>query len=143
MAQGILEDKLNKKNLNWFIDSAGTSGWHDGERPDQRAIMTCLNYGIDIRKQNSRKFSLTDFDTFDYIFVMDKSNYENVMKLTTNTSHLSKVHLLLDFVASSELQGEVPDPYHTNGFETVFNILDKSLESVVEKIKSNSLATSY
>ena len=31
LAHGILESKAPE---NWYIDSAGTSGWHEGERPD-------------------------------------------------------------------------------------------------------------
>jgi protein-tyrosine phosphatase len=143
MAQGILENKLKSNKLNWFIDSAGTSGCHDGEKPDKRAVTAWLNYGIDISQQNSRKFSLNDFDLFDYISLMDRSNYENVIKLTNNSTYLSKVHLLLDFASAPEIENEVPDPYYTNGFDLVFNILDEYLNKVVEKIKNNSVAAAY
>jgi len=35
MAQGILENKFAKKNKKYYVDSAGTSGWHEGEQPDK------------------------------------------------------------------------------------------------------------
>ena len=39
MAEGILKSKLEGTGLNWNVDSAGTSGWHIGENPDQRGMI--------------------------------------------------------------------------------------------------------
>lgn len=67
LAHGILESKIKKYNLDWIVDSAGTSGWHDGEPPDLRAIKVAKSYGISIDRQISRKITKQDFETYDQI----------------------------------------------------------------------------
>ena len=51
IAHGIMEAKVKSKGLDWQVDSVGTSGWHDGEQPDRRAISTAKKHGIDISHQ--------------------------------------------------------------------------------------------
>ncbi|MEY3421046.1 MAG: hypothetical protein RIR48_1335, partial [Bacteroidota bacterium] len=71
IAQGILEKKISEKNLDWYVDSAGTSGWHDGEPPDARAISAAHRQGTDISTQVSRKITPHDIRHFDLILAMD------------------------------------------------------------------------
>jgi protein-tyrosine phosphatase len=128
LAEGIMRSKLT---ADYYIDSAGTGGWHAGEAPDKRSIQTARNHGIDISKQSARKFSITDFDTFDVIFVMDQSNYKDVLHLAPNETARSKVQLLLD---NSK---EVPDPYYgtLEDFEQVYHLLNQSCEAIARKLK--------
>ena len=52
LAHGILEKKIIENELiHWKVDSAGTSGWHNGESPDSRAIQTAARNGFDISGQ--------------------------------------------------------------------------------------------
>ena len=97
MAEGILKHKAQILGLDLFIDSAGTSNWHQGEKPDGRAMEEMRVNGIDISDQRSRQFSASDFDEFDYIMVMDSSNQTNVLAVARNENDKSKVHLMLDF----------------------------------------------
>jgi protein-tyrosine phosphatase len=128
LAEGIMRSKLT---TDYHIDSAGTGGWHAGEAPDKRSIQTARNHGIDISKQSARKFSITDFDTFDVIFVMDQSNYKDVINLAPNEAAKSKVQLLLD---NSK---EVPDPYYgtLEDFEQVYQLLNQACETIARKLK--------
>lgn len=143
LAQGVLEKKIKNKGLNWVVDSAGTSGWHDGELPDKRAIKTAQKYGIDISKQISRKINKTDFEDFDLICTMDSSNYQDVLKLASNELQKEKVKLLLNLAYPNKNMA-VPDPYYDNRFEEVYQILDEALEIFLTKhIKTNSLTQQY
>jgi protein-tyrosine phosphatase len=128
LAEGIMRSKLT---TDYHIDSAETGGWHAGEAPDKRSIQTARNHGIDISKQSARKFSITDFDTFDVIFVMDQSNYKDVINLAPNEAAKSKVQLLLD---NSK---EVPDPYYgtLEDFEQVYQLLNQACETIAKKLK--------
>jgi protein-tyrosine phosphatase len=128
LAEGIMRSKLT---TDYYIDSAGTGGWHAGEAPDKRSIQTAQNHGIDISKQRARKFSITDFDTFDVIFVMDQSNYKDVINLAPNEAAKFKVQLLLD---NSK---EVPDPYYgtLEDFEQVYQLLNQACETIARKLK--------
>ncbi len=133
LAEGILKSKLPQQN--YFIDSAGTAGYHVGEKPDTRSIAVARKYGIDISDQRSKKFSITDFDEFDYIYAMDSSNYQNIIALARNNSDIAKVKMILEEVATLD-KIDVPDPYYggNDGFETVFQMLDKACDSIAEKL---------
>jgi protein-tyrosine phosphatase len=131
LAQGIMEAKISKYNLDWSVDSAGTSGWHDGEQPDARAIKTARKHGVRIDNQISRKIDIRDFEEFDFICTMDASNYNNVRQLTDNPDHQNKVALLLNLAYPGK-NLQVPDPYYDGRFEEVYQILDEALEIFVK-----------
>lgn len=132
LAEGILKSKMNSENF--LVDSAGTSNYHQGNMPDSRSISISKKYGIDITDQRSRPFIPEDFETFDYIYVMDKSNYNNVIKLARKESDVDKVKLILSEIELNLL--EVPDPYYDNerGFDKVFKMLDKACEAISKKL---------
>lgn len=129
LAEGILRSKLDS---NFIIDSAGTGGWHAGESPDKRSIETAKQYNIDISNQKARKFSISDFDLFDYIYVMDKSNYKDVINLAPDEAAKAKVALIL---GDSK---EVPDPYYggQEGFENVYYLLDQACEEIAKNLSA-------
>src|SRR5580700_1857216 len=81
MAHGLLQYKVEAHKLNWQIDSAGTSGYHEGQLPDGRAIACMKKHGIDITYQQSRPILIDDLDEFDLIYVMDKANLADVMEM--------------------------------------------------------------
>src|ERR1700748_1277204 len=107
LAHGIMEHLAKQNGLDWEIDSAGTGNWHVGQGPDRRSVRTAHEHGIDISKQVCRVFRVSDFDTFDHILVMDKSNLTNVLAFAHNDEDAKKVKLLLG-------DKIVPDPYYDN-----------------------------
>lgn len=136
LAEGILAHKTSGMNVE--VDSAGTQAYHVGEMPDKRSVVIAKQNGIDITNQRARKFKISDFDTFNYIYVMDKSNYKNIVKLARNEKDKQKVKLILNEVFPEE-NLEVPDPYYggNSGFENVFNLLNKACDKIVLKLKEN------
>ena len=90
---------------------------------------------MDITDQKARKFTVKDFDAYDYIYVMDSSNYANVTKLARNEEDLSKVHYILNEVFPGENM-DVPDPYYGGdyGFKNVFKMLDEACDVIAKKI---------
>lgn len=62
------------------IDSCGTGAYHVGSAPDPRTTSTLRSHGITSYRHKARKLRLDDFTEYDYIFVMDESNYEDVME---------------------------------------------------------------
>ena len=131
LAEGILRSKLPQHSF--FIDSAGTGNYHIGSQPDLRSIAVAKKYGIDISAQRARQFSYLDFDAFDHIFVMDDSNFQNVINLSSNEAELKKVKLILD-VLNDENLINVPDPYwDDDGFEEVYKMLDNACTKIADK----------
>jgi len=132
LAEGILQSKVHSDSIQ--VDSAGTAAYHVGELPDQRSIAVAKKYGIDLTKQRARKFSVKDFDTFDLIYAMDASNYQNILDLARNNEDEQKVKLILNEI-DSESNSDVPDPYYgeNDGFENVYQMLDTACAIIALK----------
>ena len=138
LAEGILKSKNFDGKIE--IDSAGTAGYHIGEKPDKRSIVIAEQYDIDISGQKSRKFNIEDFDEFDYIYVMDNSNYDNVIALARNENDKAKVKLILNEVSPGE-NLEVPDPYYgegDSGFALVLDLIEDASHGLLNEIQNVS-----
>ncbi|WP_092852689.1 low molecular weight protein-tyrosine-phosphatase [Algibacter pectinivorans] len=132
LAEGILKSKLSK---DFIVDSAGTANYHTGAAPDKRSIAVARKYGLDISNLKGRQFNVTDFDTFDLIYVMDQSNYNNVIKLARHKEDIAKVKLILNEVHEGK-NYEVPDPYYggDHGFENVYQMLDEACQNIADNL---------
>ncbi len=130
LAEGIMKSKLDKYNLPYLVDSAGTGNWHEGESPDHRSVKIAQENGVDISKQKARGFISDDFDRFDLIYVMDKSNLTTLKDRTPNNAHHAKISLIMD--AKHKTGKEVPDPYYgnLNDFRNVYSMLDEICEEI-------------
>lgn len=134
LAEGILKYKLPKDKFT--IDSAGTANYHVGSAPDRRAIKVAKENGLDISGLRGRQFSVDDFDTFDFIYVMDESNYNNVLNLARNDEDKNKVKFILNETYPNQ-NYDVPDPYYggPEGFENVFKMLDEACNVIASSLK--------
>ena len=133
LAEGILKSKLKSNSI--FIDSAGTSSFHEGELPDQRSIAIAHKYNIDLTQQRSRAFKQKDFNDFDIIYVMDNSNKKNVLALAKTNKEKAKVKLILN-ESNPGMDLNVPDPYDggEQGFENVYKMLDEACTIIAKKL---------
>ena len=134
LAEGILKNKVDSTQI--FVDSAGTAGYHVGNAPDSRSIKIAKDHGIDISTQRCRKFTVSDFDTFDLIYAMDKSNYENIIALARNKADTKKVNLLLNEI--DLMNKEVPNPYYDSedGFEKVFQLINQACNVLAARLEN-------
>ena len=134
LAEGILKSKVDPDKV--FIDSAGTSNYHVGDTPDRRSIAVAKENELDITTQKGRQFQVSDFDEFDHIYVMDISNYHDVISLARNEADKEKVKMILNEIFPGE-NVEVPDPYHggNDGFNKVYKMLDEACEIIAEKLE--------
>ncbi|TNJ43209.1 low molecular weight phosphotyrosine protein phosphatase [Tamlana fucoidanivorans] len=133
LAEGILKSKL--PNNLFTVDSAGTAAYHIGSMPDKRSIAVAKKHGIDITNLRGRQFEASDFDRFDYIYVMDASNYQNVLKLSRHEGDTQKVNMILNTVYPNK-NYDVPDPYYggSQGFDNVYNMLSEACDQIVTKL---------
>ena len=134
LAEGILHSKLSSNSF--FIDSAGTAGYHVGELPDKRSIEVAEKYGIDITNQRSRKFIKSDFVEFDFIFAMDENNYNDIISMSDDYENTQKVKMILNELYPNENRN-VPDPYYggDQGFENVYRMLDEACSIIASKLE--------
>tara|TARA_B110000971_G_C19968084_1_gene481245 strand:- start:589 stop:1038 length:450 start_codon:yes stop_codon:yes gene_type:complete len=134
LAEGILSSK--GKHLNLKVDSAGTAAYHVGKQPDIRSIDIAKKYDIDLSKQRARQFSRADFDEFDIIYAMDTNNYAHLISLASSETERNKIIMILNKINPNSYQS-VPDPYYggKNGFQEVYNMLDKACEKIIQNIE--------
>ncbi|NDW08739.1 low molecular weight protein-tyrosine-phosphatase [Dysgonomonas sp. 520] len=138
-AEGIMKYLIEKNNLNdkIEIDSAGTSGYHNGELPDSRMRKHGSKRGYKFDSL-SRKFTAKDFDDFDMIIAMDDSNYHNILRLAPDLESEKKVFRMVDFSMKYQ-HDHIPDPYYSgaDGFELVLDLLEDACNGLMKEIVSS------
>lgn len=129
LAEGIVRQLLNERELDWKIASAGTGSWHIGKPADQRSIAIAKSYGYDISTQRAQHFKVEMFDEYDHILVMDKNNLRDVLQLATSVKQRNKVRLFLTDEA------EVADPYYDDVlFDPVFKTIECRAKKLIEEL---------
>jgi len=136
-AEAAMIDLLVKEELEGqvSVDSAGTSAFHAGELPDRRMREHGEKRGLNLASR-SRQFVYDDFHNFDYIVVMDNSNYKNVLSLDTK-NQFENIVLKMGDLTPSHIENEVPDPYYggEKGFEKVLDMVEEGSCELLKLIK--------
>lgn len=137
-AEAVFRQKAREAGLEIKIESAGTSGAHDGEGPDPRSMKAGVARGYGFEGQTSRQVTEADFDRFDYILAMDSYNLSHLRRFKPATAR-TPPRLFLDF-AEGVLDRNVPDPYYggPRGFDKVLDLIELASEGLVAEIKANS-----
>ena len=136
-AEGAFIFLLKKRGLfeQFYVDSAGTSSYHEGERADSRMRETAEKRGINLPSW-SRQVTNDDFDEFDLIIAMDKKNYRDLSAICSNNENLKKLKMFTDFRQTMG-HDEVPDPYYggKKGFEEVMDLVLDCSEGLLKYLK--------
>ena len=135
-AEGVFRHLVKQAKADDFItiDSAGTHAYHVGEKPDARSLSTAQSRNIDMTKQRARRVDVTDFEEFDHILAMDKSNHQQLMDICP--PHLKyKIELFMSYGSEFD-ETEVPDPYYggARGFDHVFDLVEDASRGLINKL---------
>jgi protein-tyrosine phosphatase len=116
------------------IDSAGTSGYHDGAPPDRRSVATARARGVQVTGR-SRRLSASDLEDFDYVIVMDSENLAEVRRLQRSAGGGARVHRLGEWDPDGS-DPDVPDPYFggERGFEVVHDMVERCCARLLDHI---------
>ena len=122
------------------VDSAGTSSWHVGEKPDRRMRRVAARHGFHYSGK-ARQVQPRDFRDFDLIIAMDASNRSELLHLARNPEDEAKIHLLREFDPLGGGDAPVPDPYYggIDGFEEVFQIVQRSCAGLLEALEKGEV----
>ena len=114
------------------VDSAGTSGWHIGNPPDERSQATARARGVELRSR-ARAFEAADFERFDYLLAMDSDNRVNMARLAPQGPTRAYLDLLRNFDPKATADADVPDPYHggPDGFEHVYETIEAACRGLL------------
>lgn len=132
LAEGIYRHLTAGTSEKPLIASAGIGGWHVGNPPDRRSIKVAAAHGIDISHQRARQVQPSDFQNFDLVVAMDRSNLTRLQALQPATAS-AKLHLFSALAFGTEQ--DVPDPYYGEftDFEAVYSMLFSGCSAVVSK----------
>jgi len=135
LAAGLLKTKLQERNLESEVDSAGFEVYHINEPPDYRAVQVARHHGIDITEMRARLFAAEDFDNFDRIYTMDTVTFRNAMYFIRSKEDAKKIDFLMNMIKPGRNE-PVPDPFYRQlgAYEETFNILDDACEKIVDQI---------
>ena len=122
------------------VDSAGTSAYHVGEEPDRRMRQVAAQHGFHYTGK-ARQFEKQDFETFDWIIAMDDANRRNLLRMSQKPEHKNKIHMMRSFDPLGSASDPVPDPYYggIDGFEVVYQILERSIHGLLEALENGEL----
>ena len=136
-AEGVMQKMISDSGLSEkiYVDSAGTIGYHSGERADRRMIKHAKKRGYDLLSTSRQFDPLSDFTDFDYIVVMDDINLADVKQMDKTSQFSHKIYKMTDFCKKIKAD-IVPDPYYggDQGFETVLDIVEDACSGLLEKI---------
>ncbi len=139
-AEGYMQKIVNEAGLQSliFVDSAGTSSYHQGDEPDARSVECALSHGLDLRCLRSRPLKADDFAEFDLILAMDSQNIWNIEQKRPYGDERYGHAVVKKLLEYAPAFGEnVPDPYYgDHGFENVYQMISAACDNLLEELKS-------
>ena len=138
LAEHLFDRAVAEAGLDgkFSVDSAGTAAYHIGESPDPRMRRTAAGHGL-AYDGRARQVQPEDFERFDMILAMDRSNLRDLRALASTEEERAKVRLMRDFDPDPD-EPDVPDPYYggPDGFEETFRIVERSVKGLLESLES-------
>lgn len=137
MAEAVFRNLVEEKGLSnkIFVDSAGTSNWHEGEPPHEGTRKKLDELNISYDGIVARQIKENDFSNFDYIITMDDQNMNDISETFTFNDDIV-VRKLMDFVPNPK-EKNVPDPYYTGDFDYTYELVEEASKHLLEHIVNN------
>ncbi len=138
MAEAVFDHLVRQANLQDQIaaDSAGTSDYHEGEAAHSGTLKVLRQHGIAYAGR-SRPLEPRDFERFDYLIAMDQSHLDAMQIYQQAMQNPNvKIARLLDY-APHQNRRDVPDPYYTGQFDSVYELVEWGARGLLEQIRKD------
>ncbi|MDH4018274.1 MAG: low molecular weight phosphotyrosine protein phosphatase [Xanthomonadales bacterium] len=136
-AEGFFIRALQDSKIRGQVstDSAGTHSYHVGHPPDSRAVSTALDFDVDISQLRARKVDASDFNRYDLIIAMDRSNFEDLQRIQPAGSK-ADLQMMMQYHPEAR-PDEVPDPYYggMDGFTYMCKLLESATRGLLNDIE--------
>lgn len=134
MAEAIARDIIQRENLDMAVASTATSTEEIGNLPDRRTMRTLDENGYDSRDllkfKVAKQLKSSDYDAWDYFFVMDDNNLRNVSRIFLDKD--KKVYKIFEFAKGEDRN--IADPWYTGEFNITFEELQENIKIILEKL---------
>lgn len=135
-AEAAVREAAAEAGLAVEVESAGTGDWHIGAPPDRRMTAAAAESGLTLQG-SARQVTPEDFERFDLLAVMDRTNLADVCALAPDEASKAKVALFRSFDPDADGE-DVPDPYYggPEGFTRVVEIARAGARGLVEHLRA-------
>lgn len=118
MAEFLFKDMVNKegKANQFIIESRATSNEEIGNPIHSGTKRILDRFNIDYSKKRASRITENDYNSFDYIIIMDEYNRINIERRIED--RYNKIKLLLDY---TDLKRDISDPWYTGDFEKTYS----------------------
>ena len=118
MAEFLFNDMVKKRGLSdhFSAASAATSYVEVGNPVHHGTRQKLAAHGISVAGKHAVRMSAGDYDKYDWIIGMERSNIAGIMRIIGSDPQ-GKVSLLLSFAGRSD---DIADPYYTGDFDATY-----------------------
>lgn len=127
--------------LDVEVDSAGTGAWNLGESPHPGAVAAARAAGLEPQGK-ARRVHSRDFERYDVIVAMDRSNLADLHAIAPSLEAKAKVRLFATYDQGAELE-EIADPYggpeegYTRMVETILPAASGLVDSLLATVRQD------
>lgn len=129
IAEFVARREMEKRGLELKLDSAGTGGWHEGEKACENSILIAKRNGIDLSTHRARQLVRDDKEYFDLIVIMDRRN-----AMDAKAFGIKGAVKLGKFALGG---AEIPDPYYytdLDEFQKVYEMIDSAVVAMFDEL---------
>lgn len=136
MAQMMMLDYVKKLELDkdFLIDSMAVSSEEIGNTIYPKALKELNRHNIKSIPHKAKKFTIDDYDNFDYILYMDYSNLRRLNNICEDKDN--KYKLLLSYAFEDK---EISDPWYTDNFSLCYYDLKRGIECFINFLNNRKL----
>jgi protein-tyrosine phosphatase len=133
-AAAAIKEAAAEAGFEVDVDSAGTGSWHIGQPPHPESVAAAARVGLRVDGR-ARRVTTSDFDRFDVILAMDRSNLRELTTLAPNKASQAKLRLFRTYDPDSD-EDEIPDPWGgpTEGYEETIRIVRAAARGLVDDL---------
>lgn len=132
MAEFVLKDMVQRKNrqAEFEIASAAVSDDALGCDMHRGSKQKLTEEGIPFSPRQARRMCPEDYDRYDWIVAMDRSNIADIERITRGDPK-NKVRLLLDFAGEHR---DIADPWYTRDFDATYEDIRRGCEALCNRL---------
>ena len=132
-----MKDMVARKGLadKIYVESAATSREEIGNDMYPPAKRKLTAEGIPFEKRGARQITLSDYDEFDYIILMEEYNINNALRIFREDPE-GKLKLLLEFAGKRK---DIADPWYTGNFDRTYDDLVEGCEALLSFINAGGV----
>lgn len=145
-AAGVMRKFVQEAGLQHLVvvDSAGTHDYCAGEPPHPKAQDAARRRGYDLASMRARQLVAADFEAFDLLLAMDRSNLA-LLHCICPQQHRGKIRLLMHYARESAMS-VIPDPYgrkHAD-FEMALDCIEDACSGLLSALSAgNSVSAQH